>query len=132
MTQIIEEIKDDFGAKLYYVYIYGEDYEERLDILKEIDSKNIGIELSPLTLGFPLTSFIGNKSKKYPVQFHYTLHTPLTRRAKRGISEKGELLPGFGINMNVLIKLFVLLGGGTKFIFFQVSKIGKEKFSVTF
>lgn len=110
ITQIIDKIKNDFGQKIYYFYIYGEDYEDRLDILKETNSKSIGIGLSPLTLGLPLTSHIVN-NYKYPVQFHLTLHTPLTRYAKRGISREGELLPGFGINMNVLLKLFILLGG---------------------
>jgi ribulose 1,5-bisphosphate carboxylase large subunit-like protein len=110
MVQIIDEIKDDFGQKLYYIYIYGDDYEDRFDILKEIGSKNIGVGLSPLTLGFPLTTYIIDRYK-YPVQLHFTLHTPFTRYAKRGISNKGELLPGFGINMNVLIKFFILLGG---------------------
>jgi ribulose 1,5-bisphosphate carboxylase large subunit-like protein len=110
ITELFDEIKDEYGKKIYYFYIYGEDYRDRLDILKEIKSKGTGIGLSPLTLGFPLTSYIIRKYN-YPVELHLTLHGTLTRYAKRGISKEGELLPGFGINMNVLLKLFTLAGG---------------------
>lgn len=110
ITQVIDDVKKDYGHKIYYFYIYGDDYEDRLDILKEINSKGIGLGLSPITLGFPLTSHIINKYK-YPVQVHLTLHAPFTRYAKRGISKEGELLSGFGISMNALLKFFVLLGG---------------------
>jgi len=115
ITQITDEIKGDFGQKIYYFYIYGDDYEDRLDILKEIHSKSIGIGLSPITLGFPLISHILNMCN-YPTQFHLTLHAPFTRYAKREISNKGELLSGFGISMNVLLKFFVLLGGDEVYI----------------
>jgi ribulose 1,5-bisphosphate carboxylase large subunit-like protein len=110
ITQIIDEIKSDFGQKIYYFLIYGEDYEERLDILKETKSKGIGIGLAPLTLGFPLTYNI-TKKYNYPVIYGLILQVPFTRYAKRGISKEGEFLPGFGISMNVLLKFFVLLGG---------------------
>jgi ribulose-bisphosphate carboxylase large chain len=110
ITEVIDEIKSDSGQKIYYFYIYGDDYKERLDILKEMNSKSTGIGLSPITLGFPLTSHIVN-NYKYPVKFHLTLHAPFTRYAKKGISKEGESTPGFGITMNVLLKFFVLLGG---------------------
>lgn len=110
ITQLTDDLKNDFGRKIYYFYIYGEDYESRLDILKEMNSKNIGIGLSPITLGFPLTSHVINICK-YPTQFHLTLHAPFTRYAKRRISKEGEVIPGFGISMNILLKFFVLLGG---------------------
>jgi len=110
ITEVIDELKNDYGQKIYYFYVYGEDYEDRLDILKETSSKSTGIGLAPITLGFPLTSRIINKYK-YPVKFYLTLHAPFTRYAKKGISKEGELLPGFGINMNVLLKFFVLMGG---------------------
>ncbi len=110
IMDVIDEVKYDFGPKIYYFYIYGEDYENRLDILKQMENKNIGLALSPITLGFPLASQIINNCK-YPVQIHLTLHAPFTRYAKREISKQGELIPGFGINMNVLLKFFILLGG---------------------
>lgn len=110
IAQVIDKVKNDSGQKIYYFYIYGEDYEDRLDILKEVRSKSIGLALSPITLGFPLTSHILNKCN-YPAQIHLTLHAPFTRYAKRGVSKEGELLPGFGISMNILLKFFVLLGG---------------------
>ena len=109
ITEIIDKIKNDFGQKIYYFHI-SEDYEDRLDILKENDSKCIGITFSPFILGFQLTSSIIN-SYNYPTQFQLNLVPPLTRYAKRTISKEGELSPGFGININVILKLFVLLGG---------------------
>jgi len=110
ITEIIEEIKNDYGQKIFYFHIYDEDYEERLDVLKEIKSKGIGIGLAPITMGFPLTH---NIIKKYnhPVILGLILNAVFTRYAKRGISKEGELIPGFGISMNVLLKFFELLGG---------------------
>jgi len=110
IIQITDEIKTDFGQKLYYFHIYGENYEEKLDILKGVQSKSIGIGLDPLTLGFPLAFKIINKYK-WPVLLGWILYGPFTKYAKRGISKEGELLSGFGISMNVLLKFYILLGG---------------------
>ncbi len=109
ITQILDEIKSNCGQKIYYFYIYGNEYEERLDILKEVKSKNIGIMVSPITVGFPL-AFRIIKNCNYPVQIHLTLIAPFIKYAKRRISKEGELLPGFGASINVLLKFFVLLG----------------------
>ncbi|MEM5854060.1 MAG: hypothetical protein QW228_06865 [Candidatus Aenigmatarchaeota archaeon] len=109
ITQILDEIKSEYGQKIYYFYIYGDEYQERLDILKESNNKGIGIMVSPITIGFPLASHI-IKNSKYPMQIHLTLIAPFIRYAKRRISKEGKLLPGFGASVNILIKLFVLLG----------------------
>jgi ribulose 1,5-bisphosphate carboxylase large subunit-like protein len=108
IAQLMDEIKD-YGQKIYYFYIYGDEYEERLDILKEARSKNFGIMVSPITIGFPLASRIIKKSK-HPVQIHLTLVAPFIKYAKRRITKEGEVLPGYGANVNVLLKLFILLG----------------------
>jgi ribulose 1,5-bisphosphate carboxylase large subunit-like protein len=109
ITQLIDDIKNECGQKIYYFYIYGDECEERLDILKEAESKCVGIMFSPITIGFPLASRI-ICNNNYPVQIHLTLLPPFIKYAKRRITKEGEVLPGFGISINVLLKLFILLG----------------------
>ncbi|GEM_PF-2289418 len=108
IAQLMDEI-EGYGRKIYYFYIYGDEYEERLDILKEVSSKSLGIMVSPITVGFPLASRI-IKNSKYPVQIHLTLIAPFIKYAKRRITKEGEVIPGYGASINVLLKLFILLG----------------------
>ena len=110
---LLDEIKSETDEqKIYYFHLYGEDYEERLDILKEAKGKGIGIALAPLSFGIPSTFYVlDDVGGRFPVLFGLLLQVPFTKYARKFITERGELLSGFGISMKVLIKLFVLLGG---------------------
>jgi len=110
---LLDEIKSNNGdQKIYYFHIYGEDYEERLDILKNTKCSGIGVALAPLSFGIPSTFRVLNSIEgRFPVLFGLLLQVPFTKYARKFLTEKGEILSGFGISMKVLIKFFVLLGG---------------------
>jgi ribulose 1,5-bisphosphate carboxylase large subunit-like protein/DNA-binding HxlR family transcriptional regulator len=115
ISGLLDEIKSETGEqKIYYFHVYGEDYEERLDELKSAENKGIGIALAPLSFGIPSTFRVLKsieKEDRFPVLFGLLLQVPFTKYARKFLTEKGEILSGFGISMKVLIKFFVLLGG---------------------
>lgn len=94
---------------LFYPYVEGEDFMEKIDILKSTGCRQMGIGLSPLTMGIPTTIFI-RKNYKFPLHLHLTLHAVYTRMGQSYITEKG-FRSGHGIHINSIMKIFALCGG---------------------
>ncbi|MBS7251506.1 MAG: hypothetical protein KIH08_13100, partial [Candidatus Freyarchaeota archaeon] len=113
LAGIIEESAQNFSNRtLVYLYIEGEDFLEKIDFIKDINCKYLGLGLSPLSLGIPTTIYI-RKHYSMPLHLHSTLYGIYTRMGQTPpfYSKEGGYRSGHGISANVILKLFALCGG---------------------
>lgn len=107
----IENFSQEFSNKtLFYPYIEGESFLEKIDVIKDTKCKYLGLGLSPLSFGIPTTMFM-RKNYLFPLHFHLTLYGIYTRIGQSGYSAKEGFKAGHGISSNVILKLFALCGG---------------------
>jgi ribulose 1,5-bisphosphate carboxylase large subunit-like protein/predicted transcriptional regulator len=107
----VAEIIDKSSHKLlFYPYVEGEDFLEKIDIVKAQNSKYLGLGLSPLSFGLPTTIFI-RKNYSFPLHLHLTLHAIFTRLEQSYYSFEKGFEAGHGISSRVILKLFALCGG---------------------
>lgn len=110
VVSAIENLSQESSHKmLYYPYIEGETFLEKLDIAKHVRSKYLGLGLSPITFGIPSTIFV-RRNYTFPLHLHLTLHAIYTRMGQSYLSEKG-FKSGHGFHINTILKLFALCGG---------------------
>jgi len=116
VIEVIEDSAQEFSHKmLFYPYIEGENFMEKIDTIKDAKCRYLGLGLSPLSFGIPTTIFV-RKNYHFPLHLHLTLHGIYTRMGQgfpySSIKEKEVVYrSGHGININVILKLFALCGG---------------------
>lgn len=109
IEKVAEVVENQESKSIYYPYIEGEDFLEKIDRAKSIRCKNMGLGISPLTLGIPATIFI-RKKYNFPLHLALTLHAVYTRMGQSYFTEKG-FRSGHGIHINAILKIFALCGG---------------------
>jgi ribulose 1,5-bisphosphate carboxylase large subunit-like protein/DNA-binding HxlR family transcriptional regulator len=111
ITAVIEKsLQRSSNKVLYYFYIDGEDFLEKIDIVKATEFKYVGLGLSPLSLGIPTTIYV-RKKYEFPLHLHLTLHGIYTRMGQSYYSLKEGFKAGHGVGIYVILKLFALCGG---------------------
>lgn len=103
-------IENSSHKLLFYPYIEGEDFLEKIDVVKETKCKYLGLGLSPLSFGLPTTMFV-RKNYSFPLHLHLTLHGIYTRMGQGYYSAKEGFKAGHGISSHVILKLFAFCGG---------------------
>jgi ribulose 1,5-bisphosphate carboxylase large subunit-like protein len=103
-------IEESSHKLLFYPYIEGEEFMEKIDIVKGTKCKYLGLGLSPLSLGLPTTIFI-RKKYSFPLHLHLTLHAIYTRLEQSYYSIEKGFEAGHGVSSRVIMKLFALCGG---------------------
>lgn len=110
VVEVMETSSENFPHRmLFYPYIEGEDFIEKIEIVKNTKCKYLGLGLSPISFGIPATASV-RKNYNSPLHLHLTLHGIYTRMGQSYYSKKG-FRSGHGISMNVISKLFALVGG---------------------
>ena len=110
IESIVEVIDKSSHKLLFYPYVEGEDFLEKIDIVKEMKCKYLGLGLSPLSFGLPTTVFI-RKKYEFPLHLHLTLHAIFTRLEQSYYSSEKGFEAGHGVSSRVILKLFALCGG---------------------
>lgn len=105
-----EVIEESPHKLLYYPYIEGEEFMEKIDIIKEVNCKYLGLGLSPLSFGLPATIFI-RRNYSFPLHLHLTLHAVFTRWERSYYSLERGFEAGHGVSSRVILKLLALCGG---------------------
>jgi ribulose 1,5-bisphosphate carboxylase large subunit-like protein len=111
VVEIIENYSQKSSHKMvFYPYIEGENFMEKMDFVKDSKCKYVGLGLSPISFGIPATVF-ARKNYPLPLHFHLTLHGIYTRLGQSYYSLKEGFRSGHGISINVILKLFAFCGG---------------------
>jgi ribulose 1,5-bisphosphate carboxylase large subunit-like protein/DNA-binding transcriptional ArsR family regulator len=111
VVELIESFSKESPKKaLFYPYVEGESFLEKIDIVKEIKCNYLGLGLSPLSFGIPATMFV-RKNYSLPLHFHLTLYGIYTRIGQSYYSAKEGFKAGHGVSSHVILKLFCLCGG---------------------